>query len=162
MSGLDITLEVDIKEFMVVNIYKLDSEAYHMPQPQLINQMASNLGLSDSDATLRTNPSLTTNILGKCQYAVNFYQRFHYGSVIGNLNYLENITRPDILYAVHQCTKFSKDPRKPHGEADNKIGCYLKENYKMGIYIRPCDSDVKVWADSDFSGNWFPEELSMI
>ena len=29
----------------------------------------------------------------------------------------------------------------------------------MGIYIRPRDSNVKVWTDSDFSGNWFREEL---
>ena len=28
----------------------------------------------------------------------------------------------------------------------------------MGIYIRPCDSDVRVWADADFSGKWFQEE----
>ena len=28
----------------------------------------------------------------------------------------------------------------------------------MGTYIRPCNSDVKVWADADFGGNWFPEK----
>ena len=28
----------------------------------------------------------------------------------------------------------------------------------MFIYIGPCDSDVKVWEDADFSSNWFPEE----
>ena len=28
----------------------------------------------------------------------------------------------------------------------------------MGIYILPRDRDVKVWADADFRGNWFPGE----
>ena len=28
----------------------------------------------------------------------------------------------------------------------------------MGIYIRPFDSDVKVWADAYFSSNLFTEE----
>ena len=28
----------------------------------------------------------------------------------------------------------------------------------MVIYNLLCDSEVKVWADADFSGNWFPEE----
>ena len=28
----------------------------------------------------------------------------------------------------------------------------------MGIYIRPRDINVKVWADADFSNNWFSEE----
>ena len=29
----------------------------------------------------------------------------------------------------------------------------------MGIYISLCDSDVEVWLDDDFSGNWFPEKV---
>ena len=36
---------------------------------------------------------------------------FQYRSVIGKLNYLEKSTRPDIVYAVHQCTRFSSNPR---------------------------------------------------
>ena len=59
---------------------------------------------------------------------------------------------------VHQCAQFSEDPRKPHGKTVKRMGVYFKGTEKMGIYIHPRDSDVKVWADSDFSGNWFPEE----
>ena len=38
------------------------------------------------------------------------------------------------------------------------IGWYLKETNTTGIYIRPRYSDVKLWVDADFSGNFFPEE----
>ena len=37
-------------------------------------------------------------------------------------------------------------------------GGYLKRNDEIIIYIHPCDSDIKVWADDDSSGNLFPEE----
>ena len=54
-----------------------------------------------------TNPALTTNILLKFQDTEKIDQRFYYPSVIGKLNYLENSTRLDIEYAVHQCAQFS-------------------------------------------------------
>ena len=36
----------------------------------------------------------------------------------------------------------------------------MKGTDKMGIYIRPRNSNVKVQADYDFSSNWFPEEAN--
>ena len=80
----------------------------------------------------------------KCQDAENFDQHFHYCGVIGKCSYLEQITQPDIVYAVHRCMILSEDPRKPHGEDFNRIGFYLKVTDKMGIYIPPRDTDVKV------------------
>ena len=101
-SGLNITEEVYIKTFLVINIYKLEIETNHLSQTQLIDQIVFDMGLSKSNATPRTNTDLTTNIKGKCQDAERFNQHFHYLSVIYKLNYLENITRPDIAYTVHQ------------------------------------------------------------
>ena len=66
---------------------------------------------------------------------------------------LEDITQPDISYAVHQCAWFSEDKRKPYGEAVKRIGGYLKGTNKMFIYIRPCDSKAKVWAEADLKVN---------
>ena len=59
---------------------------------------------------------------------------------------------------VHQCAQFSKDPRKSHGEAVNRIGRYFKATEKMVIYISPCENNINLWSDADFGGNWFPEE----
>ena len=100
--------------------------------------------LSKVDATPRTNPSLTTNILVKFQDAVNFDQQFHYIGGIGKLNYLEKSNQPYITYEVHRSNRFSKDTIKPHGEAVKRIGCYLKLTDKMGIYIIPQGVGVNV------------------
>ena len=44
-AGLDITEEGDIKDFLGVSTDNVDSETYHISQPQLINQIVSDLGL---------------------------------------------------------------------------------------------------------------------
>ena len=86
-AGLDITEERYVEDFLWVNIGKLDSETYHMSQPQLINQIVSNMGLSKSDANPRTTPAFTTKILVNFQDAEIFDQKCRYCSVIGKLNY---------------------------------------------------------------------------
>ncbi len=35
--------------------------------------------------------------------------------MIGKLNYLEKGTRSDISYIVHQCARFTDDPKESHG-----------------------------------------------
>ena len=82
---MDITEKGDIKDFMGVNIDKVYSDTYCLSQPQLINQIVSNLVLSKSDATPSNNPALTTNILGKYQDVEKLYQRFHYHSFVVKL-----------------------------------------------------------------------------
>ena len=58
---------------------------------------------------------------------------------------------------MHQCTQSSQDPRKAHGEA-KIIGSYLKGTRNLAIYTRPSNSNIKVKADAEFNGNWFPGE----
>ena len=156
MAGLEITEEGDIEDFLGVNIDKVDSETYHLSQPQPIKKFLSDLGLSKSDRNPRTTPSLASNILGNYQYVVKIDQQFHYCSIIDKLNYLGKNTWPEIAYTVHQCAKFSENPRKPHGWAVKKIWSYLKGNGKLGIYIPPRDSNVKLWAHADFSSIFLP------
>ena len=81
-----------MEDFLGFNIYKSDSDTYHLSQPKLINQIVSDLLLSKYNATPRNTPSLNTDIMGKYQDADNFYQQFHCCSVIGNTNYSEKST----------------------------------------------------------------------
>ena len=75
-----------------------------------------------------------------------------------NLNYLEKSTQPEITYVLYQCEQLYEDTIKTHGEAVERIGLYLMVTEKIGIYICPCNSDVKVWNYADFSSNLLPEE----
>ena len=80
---------------------------------------------------------------------------FDYRSVIGKLNYLEKCSRPDIAFAVHQCARFSADPRISHGKAVKWLGRYLAGSRTKGIRLRPDGSkSFDVYVDADFAGGW--------
>jgi hypothetical protein len=80
-----------------------------------------------------------------------------YRAVIGKLNYLEKSTRPDIAYAVHQCARFSIDPREEHGKAVKAIGRYLLSTQDRGIIFKPNKDGLLCYSDADFAGNWCKE-----
>ena len=54
--------------------------------------------------------------------------------MIGQINYLSGTTRPDILFSVHQCAKYSLYPKQSHKEAVKRIGRYLKKKYKDLVF----------------------------
>ncbi len=70
------------------------------------------------------------------------------------LNYLCG-TRPDILYAVHQCSQFCNDPRLSHEKAAKHIIHYLKCTPKGGLILRPDSSrGIQCFVDADFASGW--------
>ena len=98
---------------------------------------------------------MTTSQLHKDSDGPEMTPDFHYRSVIGKLNFLEKSTRPDISVSVHQCARFSENPRKSHAEAVKRIGRYLLHTRDKGLIIRPNDLwKFDCWVDADFVGNW--------
>ena len=61
--------------------------------------------------------------------------------MIGKINYLAVTTRPDIVFAVHQCAKYSVDPKQSHEEAVKRIGRYLKKTKDKGLVFTPDGSN---------------------
>ena len=80
---------------------------------------------------------------------------WHYRSLIGQLNYLTQSTRPDIQFAVHQCARFSKDPKKSHEVAAKRIVRYLRRTKDQGIILKPNKKlGLECYVDADFAGSW--------
>ena len=89
------------------------------------------------------------------QDSENFDKSFDYRSIIGKLNYLERGSRSDISYAVHQCARFTSDPKKEHGNAVRWLGRYLRQTKDKGTILKPDPSkDLEVYVDADFAGNY--------
>ena len=75
--------------------------------------------------------------------------------MIGKINYLDQCTRPDIVYAVHQCARFSSNPRKENTDAVEYIGPYLKGTSELGISFNPdISKSFECFADADSFVNW--------
>ena len=128
----------DVGDFLGIQVQKQDDGSFLLSQPQLIDSILKDLHLQSSSNRKKT-PSVTTSQLHKDSDGPEMTPDFHYRSVIGKLNFLGKSTYPDISVSVHQCARFSENPRKSHAEAVKRIGRYILHTRDKGLIIRPND-----------------------
>ena len=81
---------------------------------------------------------------------------FLYRYMIDKINYLDQCTRPDIVYAVHQCARFSSNPCREHTYKVEYMGCYLKGTSELGISFNlDISKSFECFADANYCGNWY-------
>jgi hypothetical protein len=54
---------------------------------------------------------------------------------------------------MHQCARFSADPKASHASAIKQIGKYLLATKDKGLIMNPKDYSFDCWVDADFVGN---------
>ena len=63
--------------------------------------------------------------------------------------------RPDICYAVQQCSRFNANPTKDHEEAVKRICRYLLLTKDKGLILRPDKTrGLECYVDADWAGAW--------
>jgi Reverse transcriptase (RNA-dependent DNA polymerase) len=152
-SIIDITSSEYVSDLLGVNIEQREDGKIALTQPKLIETIIKELGLKEDSNTLTTPGNLTV-ILQKCALSKNHNETWNYRAMIGKLNYLAQSTRPDIAYAVHQCARFSKDPKQEHSKAVKRIGRYLAGTKNDGLLWELNDTGLECFSDADFIGNW--------
>eukprot|EP00957_Ditylum_brightwellii_P050510 3831205-Ditylum_brightwellii.AAC.1 len=68
--------------------------------------------------------------------------------------YLTSNSRPEITFAVHQCTRFTHGTKYSHEKAILQICRYLKGMQSEGLIIKPNMKEmlqVNCFADADFA-----------
>lgn len=160
-AKLDITIEGDLADFLGVNIdLKMDG-TIHLTQPNLIQQILTDLRLGGKEVKPKTTPAASSKLLTRHTTSKPFDKSFDFRSIIGKLNYLEKATRGDIAYAVHQCARFVADPKVEHGEAVRWLGRYLAGTKDKGTILRPDKSkELDIYVDASFCGDWSPDEAA--
>ena len=74
---------------------------------------------------------------------------------MGMLLYLVYNFHPKIVYAVHQCARFSHNPKASHGAAVKQICRYLQGTKTKGLILKPTKQlTVDCFVDEDFAGQW--------
>jgi hypothetical protein len=126
---------------------------------QLIKFILKDLGLikhnSKYTTTTRTTPARSTGISTSHEEdKVHFSTKFNYRQVIGKMLYLEKSTRPDVSCAVHQCARFSANPKNNHAEAVKRIGRYLLGTQEKGLMMKPNQNGLKCWVDASHASEW--------
>ena len=157
-AGLDITSDEGLEDFLGVNIERKSNGTFHLTQKRLINSILEDVGLSGTNVAVKSTPMASSKLLSRHPNSPSFNGHFNYRRVIGKLLYLEKSTRPDLAYAVHQCARFTADPKYEHGQAVKWIARYLKGTMDKGIILSPdTNSSLELFVDADFAGNWDPE-----
>ena len=69
------------------------------------------------------------------------------------------ITRPEILFAIHQCASFSIDLKLCHEIAIKRIVHFLKHTENKGLFLMPdLAAGIKCYVDADFTSAWNTED----
>ena len=150
----ELTDEGPLSRYLGIDI-KRNSDKFLLSQPQLIQKIIKATGMQHCN----TNATPATEVLGSAKHKDKHCEPWDYSSVVGMLMYLSTNSRPDIAFAVHQCARFTHDPRTPHSKAVKQIVRYLKGTQNKGL-IMSIDRDPKVdcFVDADFAGGFRKDE----
>jgi histone deacetylase 1/2 len=144
--------EGEVGDFLGIRIHKQENGKFDLSQTGLINKIISATGMEDC------NPISTPTskaALGSDRDGDPFNEKWKYSAVVGMLLYLSSNTRPDITFAVHQCARYSHNPKQSHAKAIKRIIRYLQGTKDKGMTFSPSDDfRVNCFVDADFAGLW--------
>jgi hypothetical protein len=128
----------------------------HMSQTGLIDAVTKSAHIPKG--RLKNTPTPATAILHADKEGLTRQESWKYPSVIGQLSYLAQNSRPDIYFAVHQCARFSKEPMALHEKAVKRIIYYLQCTRDKPLIMKPNKNlSLDAYCDSDFAGVWHQE-----
>jgi hypothetical protein len=154
----DVTDEGEIDDYLGVKISRPDADTIVLTQPHLIQQILDDIGMKPNTKT-KDKAAPSSTILRRDLNGEPFDEKWEYRSIVGKLNFLEKSTRPEIAYAVHQCARFSSNPKKSHANAIKYLCRYLMGTKDKGLILRADPSkSFEVHVDCDFAGNWIRDD----
>jgi hypothetical protein len=154
-ADFNLTDDGDLRDYLGVRIEKKDGKI-QLVQPRMIKRILELLNLAgDTPTKMHDTPAnADTRTLSKNDPEPRKL-KWNYRAVIGALEYLQGMTRPDLTYATHQCARFSNDPRQSHEIAVKRIGRYLKRTPTQGLILEPdMGKGFECYVDADWAGNW--------
>jgi hypothetical protein len=159
-AGLDLDKEStsgNIANYLGIEIRRERDGTLVLTQKGLIKRILEAMSLESANP--KDTPAI--KVLGSFKDSPPFSGSYNYRSVVGMMMYLTSSTCPDCAFAIHQCARFSHDPREAHASALKRLACYLKKTMNDGLRIRPDKRklhSLHLWADADFAGVWGKED----
>jgi Reverse transcriptase (RNA-dependent DNA polymerase) len=129
----DLKNKFDIRDLGKLK-YFLGIEIAHFSKGLFISQRKYTLDLLKETEKLGCKPASTpteSNMKINTEEGEPLKDINHFQSLVGKLIYLI-VTRPDVLFAISQISRFMHSPRTPHIDAINRILRYLKGTPRKG------------------------------
>jgi hypothetical protein len=93
-----------IDDFLGISFSHQENGELHMIQTGLIDAVTESAHIPKG--IVKNTPTPATSILHADTEGLSRQESWNYPSVIGQLNYLAQNSRPDISFTVHQCARF--------------------------------------------------------
>ena len=149
-TDLDFEIENELAGFLGVKVNNREDGSIELLQTGLIDRVILALGLEGANA--KAIPA-EHNPLGSYVDGEERNEHFNYASVVGMLMYLTGNSRPELAFSVHQCARFTHNPKASHEKALKRIGQYLIGTRTKGLILCPkVDLNVEMFVDADFAG----------
>ena len=143
----------DISDNLGINLAKTKDSNLELFQTHMIGNIIAEVGVGRI-RRINPTPSAFTRILNQYIKAAACDCLFNYQTVVGIINYLEQGSRLDMEYAVHQGTMFCSNPQQSHADSIIHLCTYLQRTQDQGIIIYPKkDLQLEAYANADFIGN---------
>ena len=154
----EMTVEGTIQEFLGINLTRSGDE-WHLTQEGLIQNVLKATGMTNCNSK-PTPGSGDGKPLGSDKNGSPARESWQYSSVVGMLLYLASNSRPDIAFAVHQCARFTHNPKASHEKGLLRICAYLKGTQDKGLIFKPTFDNIAVdcYVDADFLGLFGTED----
>jgi len=133
-QDMELDVEDDAAGFLGVDIARCDDGTIEMTQNGLIERIIETAGIAAD--RVKYTPS-QFGALGSEEDGEPAHGDFSYPSLIGQLQYLQGHTRPDITHAVSSCARFTANPKRSHELAILRIVQYLNSTKDRGLCFSP-------------------------
>jgi hypothetical protein len=143
-----------LSAYLGIQVEHLSGNQISMTQPALITRIIDQANLCD----MRMQDTPADVVLSHDGQGEPRKTKFHYCSVIGQLNCLAATTPPDIQFSVHQCARFCEDPKLIHQRAVKCIIRYLHRTPDKGFIMHvKQEMGIQCFVDADFAGSYKKE-----
>ena len=105
-------------------------------QTRYIEDTIAKFGMEECHSTSTPefpNIHLTNEMRPKTTVEARLMRSRPYSELVGSLNYIAILTRPDIAHAVQQLCQFMHNPGQMHWKAAKQVLRYLKGTSEIGI-----------------------------
>ena len=125
-------------------------EGIYLHQASFIQQILNRFSLNDiNPVSTPTNPTskLTAN---KNETASQDFTRL-YQAMVGSVNYLATVSRPDISFATSRIARYMSNPSDEHMKELHRLYAYLKGSKNLGLMFPSRSTDnIQGMVDSDW------------
>ena len=156
-KAFDLTDEGELQDYLGTRFIRHTDGRVELQQQKSIDNCLKLLGMGNNNENVKLHdtPAESSKILHANNDGMDRKQVWNFHAVVGCLNYLQAMTRPDLSYSVHQCAWFCNSPKLSHEQALKRFCHYLRGTQHKGLIFKPdLKQGFKCYVDADRAGNW--------